>query len=121
MKKLDLIDFSDEHLDKCDIYAKSKLVKKPFSSVSRDSNLLDLIHFDICELNRMLTHGGKRYFSTFVDDCNRILYVYLLKLKDEVFAMFKKYIAEVENQLEKKIKVLRSDRRGEKKKKKRVG
>jgi hypothetical protein len=39
--------------------------------------------------------------------------VYLLKTKDEAFNYFKTYKAEVENQLERKIKLLRSDRGGE--------
>jgi hypothetical protein len=39
--------------------------------------------------------------------------VYLLKTKDEVFNYFKTYKAEVENQLEREIKRLRSDRSGE--------
>ena len=50
---------------------------------------------------------------TFIDDCTRFCYVYLLKTKDEALHYFKVYKAEVENQLEKKIKRLRSDRRGE--------
>nr|AAX96287.1 retrotransposon protein, putative, Ty1-copia sub-class [Oryza sativa Japonica Group]AAX96336.1 retrotransposon protein, putative, Ty1-copia sub-class [Oryza sativa Japonica Group]ABA92593.1 retrotransposon protein, putative, Ty1-copia subclass [Oryza sativa Japonica Group] len=40
-------------------------------------------------------------------------YVYLLKTKDEALHFFKTYKAEVENQLERKIKRLRSDRGGE--------
>jgi transposase InsO family protein len=39
--------------------------------------------------------------------------VYLLKPKDEALYYFKIYKVEVENQLERKIKCLRSDRRGE--------
>ena len=39
--------------------------------------------------------------------------MFLLKTKDEVFECFKTYKAEVENQLEKKIKCVRSDRGGE--------
>ena len=60
-----------------------------------------------------LTKGGKRYFMTFIDDCTRFCYVYLLKTKDEALHYFKIYKAEVENQLERKIKLLRSDRGGE--------
>jgi transposase InsO family protein len=60
-----------------------------------------------------LTKGGKRYFLTFIDDSTRFFYVYLLKTKDEAFNYFKTYKAEVENQLERKIKRLRSDRGGE--------
>ena len=50
---------------------------------------------------------------TFIDDCTRFCYVYLLKLKDEALHYFKIYKAEVENQLERKVKRLRSDRGGE--------
>jgi hypothetical protein len=39
--------------------------------------------------------------------------VFLLKPKDEALHYFKTYKAEVENQLERKIKQLRSDRSGE--------
>ena len=56
---------------------------------------------------------GKNYFITFIDDCSKYCYVYLLHSKDEALNSFKTYKAEVENQLEKKIKVIRSDRGGE--------
>jgi transposase InsO family protein len=64
-------------------------------------------------MNGILTKGGKRYFLTFIDDSTRFCYVYLLKIKDEAFNYFKTYKAEVENQLERKIKRLKSDRGGE--------
>src|SRR5436190_19054797 len=51
----------------------------------------------------------RRYFITFIDDCSRYCYVYLLKSKGEAFTCFKRYKTEVENQLEKRIKILRSD------------
>lgn len=54
-----------------------------------------------------------RYFITFIDDCSRFTHVYLLKHKAEAFNAFKIYKAEMENQLSKRIKVLRSDRGGE--------
>jgi hypothetical protein len=56
-----------------------------------------------------LTRGGKRYFMTFVDDATRFCYIYMLKTKDEASHSFKIYKAEVENQLERKIKRLRDD------------
>jgi transposase InsO family protein len=64
-------------------------------------------------MNGDLTKGGKRYFMTFIDDCTRFCYVYLLKTKDEALNYFKAYKAKVENQLERKITRLRSDRGGE--------
>ena len=74
---------------------------------------LELIHSDLCEMNGVLTKGGKRYFMTLIDDVTRFCYVYLLKTKDETLDYFKIYKAEVENQLERKIKRLRSDSGGE--------
>ncbi|GJZ98344.1 retrovirus-related pol polyprotein from transposon TNT 1-94, partial [Tanacetum coccineum] len=113
MKSIGLIKFQNKDFEKCETCVKSKFVKKPFPSVKRDTGLLELIHSDICELNGILTRGGKRYFITFCDDSSRFLYVYLLRSKDEAFDSFKIYKAEVENQLGKRIKVLRSDRGGE--------
>ena len=74
---------------------------------------LELIHSNLCEMNGELTKGGNRYFMTFIDDCTRFCYVYLLKSKYEALHYFKVYKAEVENQLERKIKHIRSDRGGE--------
>ena len=48
-----------------------------------------------------------------IDDSTRYCYVYLLKSKDEALNYFKIYKAEAENQLDLKIKRLRSDRGGE--------
>ena len=101
------------NFEKCETCVKSKMVKKPFYSVDKNSELLDLVHSNICELNDMLTRGGNRYFITFIDDCSRFTYVYLLKHKDKAFNVFKVYKTEVENQLGRKMKVFRSDKGGE--------
>ena len=50
---------------------------------------------------------------TFIDDASRFCYVYLWQTKDEALDYFKIYMAEVENQLERKSKRLRSDHGGE--------
>jgi hypothetical protein len=71
--------------------------------------LLELIHFDICEMNGVLTKEGKRYFMTLIDVATKYCYVFLLKTKDEALECFNTYKAKVENQLEKKIKCVRSD------------
>ena len=55
----------------------------------------------------------KKYFITFIDDRTRFCYVYLLNSKDEAIYAFKQYKNEVENQLNLKIKMIRSDRGGE--------
>ena len=50
---------------------------------------------------------------TFIDDCTKFCYVYLLKSKDETIEKFVMYKNEVENQLNRRIKRIRSDRGGE--------
>ena len=82
-----------------------------FQSIERHTEPLDLIHSDICDLKQ--TRGGNKYFITFVDDSTKYCYVYLLKSKGEAIEKFVLYKNEVENQLNRKIKVLISDRGGE--------
>ncbi|GJV09745.1 retrotransposon protein, putative, ty1-copia subclass [Tanacetum coccineum] len=79
----------------------------------RATDLLGIIHIDVCGPLRHVSRQGARYFITFTDDYSRYGYVYLLKHKHEVFETFKVFKNEVENQLGKTIKALRSDRGGE--------
>ena len=99
---------------KCHSCVQSKQPRKPHKA-AEERNLapLELIHSNLCEMNGVLTKGGKRYFMTLIDDATRFCYVYLLQTKDEALDYFKIYKAEVENQLERKIKRLRSDHGGE--------
>ena len=113
MSKHDYIPSINIDNKKCEICVEAKMKKKPFHKVERSTELLQLVHFDICELNGQLTRGGKRYFITFIDDYSRYTYVYLMRTKDEAFDKFKQYKSEVENQKDRKIKMLRSDRGGE--------
>ncbi|GJV64007.1 retrotransposon protein, putative, ty1-copia subclass [Tanacetum coccineum] len=81
---------------------------------STDEESFDkLIHTDVCGPFRHVSRQGASYFITFTDDYSRYGYVYSLKHKHEVFETFKVFKNEVENQLGKTIKALRSDRGGE--------
>jgi hypothetical protein len=67
---------------KCHVCVQSKQPRKPHKAAEeRDLAPLELVHSDLCEMNGNLTKGGKRYFMTFIDDCTRFCYVYLLKTK----------------------------------------
>jgi len=64
MVKLDLIPYVNKTDDKCKICMITKNTGQPFPSIQRSSNILDLVHSDICEMIGQLTMGGKRYFIT---------------------------------------------------------
>ena len=57
-----------------------------------------------------MTREGKKFYMTFIDGFSRFTKVYLLRNKDEAFDMFLIYKAEVENQHDRKIKEIKSDR-----------
>ena len=61
----------------------------------------------------MATFCRNFYFITFIDDYSRYGYLYLIKEKSESLDKFKIFRTEVERQLGKVIKVVRSDRGGE--------
>jgi hypothetical protein len=87
--------------------------KKPCKSITRETELLGLIHSDLGDLKHTMTRGGKKYYVIFVDDYSRFTKLYLLRSKDEALKMFIKYKIEVENQKNLRIKRLRTDRGGE--------
>ena len=57
MSKQGLNSCIDEKNDKCEICIQAKLTKKPFPKVECNTQILDLIHIDICEYNEILTRG----------------------------------------------------------------
>nr|GEU97303.1 hypothetical protein [Tanacetum cinerariifolium] len=101
----------DESFDQCVSCLSGKMTRKSFSHRSeRAPDLLGIIHIDVCDPLRHVSSQGASYFITFTDDYSRYGYVYLLKHKHEVFETFKVFKNEVESQLGKTIKALRSDR-----------
>ncbi|GJT12091.1 retrotransposon protein, putative, ty1-copia subclass [Tanacetum coccineum] len=103
----------DESFDQCESCLFGKMTKKPFPHSTERAKDLGKIHTDVCGPLRHVSRQCASYFITFTDDYSRYGYVYLLKHKHEVFETFKVFKNEVENQLGKTIKALRSDRGGE--------
>ena len=82
-----------------------KMTKSPFTGKGeRASDLLGLIHTDVCGLMNTKARGGFTYLITFTDDLSRYGYIYLIKHKLESFDRFKEFQSEVHNQLGKTIK-----------------
>ncbi|KAI3751758.1 hypothetical protein L2E82_22849 [Cichorium intybus] len=100
--------------DVCESCLLGKMTKSPFKgSFERGEGLLDIIHTDVCGPFRTTTKDGTRFYVTFTDDFSRYGYVYLITNKSDTFEKFKEFKNQAENQLGRKIKMLRSDRGGE--------
>jgi len=103
-----------ESLPQCESCLEGKMTKRPFGSKgNRAEGVLELVHSDVCGPMNIKARGGYEYYVTFIDDYSRYGYVYLLHHKSETFDKFREFRAEVEKQLGKPIKALRSDRGGE--------
>ena len=74
--------------------------------------MVELVCSYLFDFKNTASKGGKKYCITFVDGYSRYTKVYLLRSKSEADEMFLKYKVEVENQLDWKIKRLRTDRDG---------
>ncbi|KAJ9567534.1 hypothetical protein OSB04_003500, partial [Centaurea solstitialis] len=106
--------FDFKPFDNCESCLSDKMTKEPFNKDNeRASDLLEIVHTDVCGPFSHEARGGYQYFITFTDDFSRYGYVYLMRHKSESFEKFREYQNEVQNQLDRKIKFLRSDRGGE--------
>lgn len=98
----------------CEICLQGKMTRTPFQiSSDRSTDLLEIIHSDVCGPMRTESLGGAKYCVTFIDDHSRWTEVRLIRSKDEVFKHFKEFKQLVENQKEKRIKQLHTDNGGE--------
>ena len=50
-----------------------------------------------------------QYFITFVDDCSRVTWLYLMKSHYEIFSIFQNFCSEIKTQFNTSMKILRSD------------
>ena len=115
MKKLHADGLSEsldyESFDTCVPCLVGKMTKTPFSgTIEQATDLLEIIHIDVCGPMSVKAHGKYHYFLNFTDDLSRYGYIYLMKHNSETFEKFKEFQSEVENHHNKKIKFLRSNR-----------
>ena len=58
MSSLGLIQRLSKDFEKCETCSKTKITKRPHKNVVRNTELLELIHSDLCEFEGILTRGG---------------------------------------------------------------
>ncbi|GJW65201.1 zinc finger, CCHC-type containing protein [Tanacetum coccineum] len=110
MSKDGLISAFDMDTEKCKTCMLTKITKKPFQNVKHETEVLELIHGDLCDLHATPSLGNKKYFVTFIDDASRFCFVYLLYSKDEALDKFKVFKTEVELQQGPLIKRFKTDK-----------
>ncbi|CAI7730296.1 unnamed protein product [Closterium sp. NIES-54] len=100
---------------KCPDCMTGKLPRTSFpTSTTRASAPLELVHTDVCgPMQTPDREKGSKYFITFFDEFSRLNWVTLVKTKDEVAKVFKRWIRYAEREAGAKVKILRSDRGGE--------
>ena len=87
-----------ESLGTCEPCLMGKMTKTPFSgTMERATDLLEIIHTDVCGPMNIEAHGRYHYFLIFTDDLSRYEYIYLMKQRSETFEKFKEFQSEVEN------------------------
>ncbi|GJU89940.1 putative ribonuclease H-like domain-containing protein, partial [Tanacetum coccineum] len=78
----------------------------PVSSISHS---LQLLHMDLFGPTSVRSLNHKTYCLVITDDFSRFSWVFFLRTKDETSAILKDFIRQIENQLNQKVKTIRSD------------
>ena len=69
----------------------------------------ELVHTDVWGPSRSTSTLGFRYFVTFIDDYSRCTWLFLMKIRVELFSIFQKFHAEIRTQFNTSIRISRSD------------
>ncbi|GJY24206.1 putative ribonuclease H-like domain-containing protein [Tanacetum coccineum] len=77
--------------------------------VSSISQPLQMLHMDLFGPTSVRSINHKTYCLVVTDDFSRFSWVFFLASKDETSGILKKFITEIENQLNHKVKVIRCD------------
>lgn len=95
----------------CEVCLFGKQPRNAYSSYlpMTTSNVLNVIHSNVCAPFEVPSLGGKKYFTSFVDEYSRMMWLYLIKSKDEVLSSFKKFRVMIEKQCRIAIKILWTD------------
>ncbi len=63
------------HICEGSIKSKQQRTSFPKDEATRASQLLEIVHTDVCGPMRTTSHGGAQYFLTFIDDFSRKIHV----------------------------------------------
>nr|GEU67006.1 hypothetical protein [Tanacetum cinerariifolium] len=73
------------------------------------SQSLFMLHMDLFGPTSMTSIMHKKYYLVITDDFSRFTWVFFLATKDEISRILKHFIIEIENLVEKKVKIIKCD------------
>ncbi|GJZ78275.1 putative ribonuclease H-like domain-containing protein [Tanacetum coccineum] len=73
------------------------------------TQLLFMLHIDLFGLTFVSSLMNKKYCLVVTDDYSRFTWVFFLATKDETSDILKRFITEIENLVDKKVKIIRCD------------
>jgi hypothetical protein len=112
VRGLPILSQVDQVCEAC-LVGKHRRTPFPHQAMRRATEPLELVHGDICGPISPVTPSGNRYFLLLVDDYSRYMWVVLLPTKDGTAAAIKNVQAAAKRKSGKKLRALRTDRRGE--------
>ncbi|KAL2480186.1 Integrase catalytic domain-containing protein [Abeliophyllum distichum] len=99
-----------EKLSFCEQYVIGKQNILPFKTgTHKSTSILEYLHADLWGPAPVNNFTGFKFYFLIVDNFSRKVWTFLLKSKSETFQIFKDWKTLIDNQTDKKIKVLRTD------------
>ncbi|KAJ9554040.1 hypothetical protein OSB04_018085 [Centaurea solstitialis] len=111
-KGVPVINHQDQICESCMVGKQTKR-SFPKKATYRATNILEMIHRDICGPVDPPTQAGNTYILVLVDDFSRYMWSFLLKHKSDAFGVIKRFKTAIENRTSKEIKTFHTDRGGE--------
>lgn len=111
LNKLDFVSLkSKDDINPCISCHQAKQHRLPFApSVSKSTNIFELVHMDLWGPYKTKTITGDHYFLTILDDCSRATWTFLMNDKVQTFITISNFLAYVKNHFQTTIKFIRTD------------
>ncbi|GJW83459.1 putative RNA-directed DNA polymerase [Tanacetum coccineum] len=88
---------------------KAKQTREPFPlSEHKSTKIGELVHLDVWGPYKVISRDGFRYFLIIVDDFSRVVWVYMLKGKGDVYDSIISFVQMMINQFETNVKIFKS-------------
>nr|GEX71784.1 retrovirus-related Pol polyprotein from transposon TNT 1-94 [Tanacetum cinerariifolium] len=109
VRGLHRLKFEKDHLcSACQLEKSKKHTHKP-KTENINLEVLNTLHMDLCGPMRVQTINGKKYILVIVDDYSRFTWVKILRSKDETAEVVIKFIQQIQVDLNKTVRYVRTD------------